>query len=346
MEDSVGFPQLSTGTVRIGTVAAIPRILQQLGYDPDDVLAELGIDSSLFDDPDHLVSYSMRSRLLRQCVQKTRCEHFGLLIGQQAGLPAFGWIGYLVQQSPTVTTALRTLVHYAHLHVRGGLICFEERDDDAFLGYSIYQPDTEAREQITDGAVAIAYNIMRQLAGPEWYPTNVIFSHRKPADLRPYKNFFKAPLRFNAGNSGVVFSRSWLQQPVPEADPELHRLLLKQVEQLAAGAGPGFVEEVQRVLHSVLITHKPTADQIAEFFSIHPRTLHRRLQAHETSFQQLVDKTRSEMARQMLESSEIEITEIGERLHYADASAFARAFRRWEGTTPAKWRQQNRNRQG
>jgi AraC-like DNA-binding protein len=66
--------------------------------------------------------------------------------------------------------------------------------------------------------------------------------------------------------------------------------------------------------------------------------LSRRLSACGTSFQSLVDEGRFEIARQMLENTDADIQRIAVMLEYADASAFARAFRRWSGTTPSRWR--------
>jgi AraC-like DNA-binding protein len=40
----------------------------------------------------------------------------------------------------------------------------------------------------------------------------------------------------------------------------------------------------------------------------------------------------------MLEDSAMPVAQIAGMLDYADASAFTRAFRRWSGTTPARWR--------
>jgi AraC-like DNA-binding protein len=77
---------------------------------------------------------------------------------------------------------------------------------------------------------------------------------------------------------------------------------------------------------------------VAALFSMHSRTLNRRLNAFGTSFRDLVDEVRFEIARQMLEDSSMDVTQIADMLDYADASAFTRAFRRWSGATPARWR--------
>ena len=71
---------------------------------------------------------------------------------------------------------------------------------------------------------------------------------------------------------------------------------------------------------------------------MHSRTLNRRLDAFGFGCQQLVDESRFEIARQMLEYSAMEIAQVSDALGYAAPGAFTRAFRRWTGTTPVKWR--------
>ena len=71
---------------------------------------------------------------------------------------------------------------------------------------------------------------------------------------------------------------------------------------------------------------------------MHGRTLHRRLAACGTNFRSLVDECRYAIARQMVEDTDSEVAQVADLLDYADTSAFARAFRRWSGTTPAQWR--------
>ena len=327
--------------MRIGTVAAIPTILNNLGYVPAAVLSEIGFDLALFDDPDNVIPYALRSQLIQHCVSKTQCQHFGLLIGQHINPSAVGLVGFLMQQSPDVGTALNSLVRYAHLHVQGAVISLEEEAGSALLSYSIYQPNVEAREQIEDGAVAAVFNILRKLCGSSWAPKDVLFSHSKPTDIRPFQEFFEAPLIFNAERNGILFSSKWLKQPILGADPDLRTYLQKQVEQLENRYNDDFVEQVRRVLHSSLLTQQANADQVAALFSMHPRTLHRRLQSYGTSFQELADEGRFEIAQQLLENSKMDLSQIAASLDYADASAFTRAFKRWSGTTPAQWREKN-----
>jgi AraC-like DNA-binding protein len=309
-----------------------------LGANPDELFAEVGIDPGLFDDPDNRISYTARGHLIAHCVARTGCQHLGLLIGQQNDLQSLGLVGLLAKYSPDVRTALRSLVNFMHLHVRGAATSLETSPDSASLSYEIYQPGAEATDQIGDGALATIFNMMRTLCGPGWKPSEVRFAHRKPDDVQPFRSFFRAPLVFDTEQNAVVFAADWLNHRLPLADPELRRLLLKQIDALENKHGDDLPGQVRSVLRTALLTGHASSDQIAALFSIHSRTLSRRLNGFSTSFQELVDEIRFEIARQLLEDSRMEVSQIAITLDYADASAFTRAFRRWSGTTPAQWR--------
>ena len=320
----------------------MPDVLRRLGTDPAKVLGEAGVDLELFDDPDNLISYAARSRLLSHCVATTGCRHFGLLLCQHGGLRSLGLVGLLVKYSPDVGTALRSLVRHFHLHARGAALDLTVDRDRATFSFGVHQPQVEATDQIGDGAVTTMFNVVRGLCGPDWTPVEARFAHRRPDDVGPYRRFFQAPLRFDAEHYALVFAADWLSRPLPEADPELRRLLQKEIDTLEARHGDEFAEQVRSVLRTALVTDHARADQIAALFSMHSRTLNRRLNAFGTCFRELVDEGRFEIARQMLEDSALDVRQIAESLDYADASAFTRAFRRWSGTTPAQWRAQRR----
>lgn len=203
----------------------------------------------------------------------------------------------------------------------------------------MHQKNSNAIVQLTDGAVATAFNVMRNLCGPKWKPVEVMFSHRRPDDIKPFHDFFQAPLRFDADQNAIVFSGDWMAHPIVTADKELHRILQKQIDALELRHKRNFPEEVRSAISSALLTGNANVEQVAALFSMHDRTLNRRLAADGTNFQKLMDECRFDMARRMLENSNMEISDIASALCYSDASAFSRAFRRWSGTSPARWRQ-------
>jgi len=323
---------------------AVLDVLDSLGVDPAEVVTESGLDPKLFDDPDHVISLAARGRLFSHCVARTGCRHFGLLVGQRTNLNAFGLVGLLARFAPNVGAALRGLVSGLHLHVRGAATNLEVREGWAAMSYAIHAPNVESTDQVCDGALAVITNIMRSLCHPDWKAAEVWFGHRTPADARPFRRFFQAPLVFDAERYAVVFTADWLDRALPESNPEASRLLQKQIDALEARYGDDLPEQVRGLLRTALLTGHGNAEQIATFFSVHSRTLNRRLNAFGTSFQELRDEGCFEVARQMLELTTLEIAQIASALDYADASAFTRAFRRWSGTTPARWRVDRRAR--
>jgi AraC-like DNA-binding protein len=182
------------------------------------------------------------------------------------------------------------------------------------------------------------HNIMRELCGPDWRPTEAWFAHRKPADVGPFRRFFRVPLRFDAEQFALLFSAGYLNRRLPIVDDELRSLLQRQIDLLEDRYREDFPEQVRNVLRTAVMTGHASADQVAALFGMHSRTLNRRLHAYGIRFQQLVDESRFEIARQMLEDSAMEIGQIAELLDYAAPGVFTRAFRRWSGITPTHWR--------
>ena len=78
--------------------------------------------------------------------------------------------------------------------------------------------------------------------------------------------------------------------------------------------------------------------EVSKLFSIHPRTLNRRLRDQGTSFKALIDAMRYDMARQLLRDTRLPAAEIAAALDYSEPAAFNRAFRRWSGMAPLAWR--------
>jgi AraC-like DNA-binding protein len=328
--------------VSVSGPAAIPAVLRRLGHDPATILVEAGLDPTLFDDTDNLIPLSGLGHLLTLCVARTGCEEFGLLVGQQGGLHSLGLVGLLARYAPDVSTALRRLGEYMYLHHGGTLTTVKAEGDTATLSYAIHQPNVESTDQIGDGSTAILFNIVRELCGPDWRPIEVHFARGKPGNLDPYQALFGAPLRFGTGENAIVFSSVWLARRLPELDAELQRLLKKKVEEIEARHSDSFPDQVRRVLRAALLTQRSSADEVAALFSMHSRTLNRRLHEFNTTFRALLDEGRYEIARQMLENTSLDVTDVASSLGYADASAFTRAFRRWSGNTPGAWRARSR----
>jgi AraC-like DNA-binding protein len=324
----------------MGTALVIPALLRSLGADPEKVLAEAGVDLRLFDDPEQRISLAAHNRIVQHCATRTNCPHFGLLVGQQDGLQSLGLMGLLVKFSSDVQAALECLVRHLRVHVRGAGAKLVTEGKWAILAWEIHEPGVEAIDQVGDGAVAVYYNILSELCGADWKPTEAWFAHRRPANITPFRDFFRVPLRFDAEQFALVFPAALLKRRLPEVDAQLRRLLQSEIDVLEERHQDDFPQQVRAVLRAALLTGHLKADHVAGLFGMHCRTLHRRLSECGTGFQRLVDESRFAFAQQLLQDSSLDLGAISELLGYAAPGVFTRAFQRWSGTTPAAWRAQ------
>ena len=324
---------------RVGPVSAIPSLLAERGLDPTLVLAEVGLAPGFFDHPENRMSYEAMGRLLETCVMRTNCLHFGLLIGQRFIMDSMGVLGSLLRNCPTLRDALRMATTHLELQDRGALsIALDVGNSQSALAYSVFAGNMPAAVQILDGAIAIHYQILRQLCGPSWKPAFVQFSHRRQEKIAPFRNFFGPNVEFDAQISAIVFDSRWLDRPVAGADPASYSAILKAVESIESGQARPFVEQVRRAIHAMMFTNSASSVNLARLFDLNERTLERRLEQEGVTVRELVGEVRSELSQHLLRDTDLPVTEISSLLCYSDATVFARAFRGWSALSPTEWR--------
>lgn len=316
----------------------IPKILSEMGVDPTHVLRKVGIEPGLLTDSENTISFVTAGQLFQECVRETGCAHFGLLAGQGDGAESLGIIGIFARQAPDVGTALQDIVLHLHLQDRGAVPSLTISGDVAVLGYAVFEPGVVATDQIYDIAMAIAFNILRELCGPAWLPVEVLFSHSKPPDAGPFRQFFQSRLRFDAEQTALVFHASWLKQPLSGANRLLRQILEDEIKRQDAAFAGDLPTRLRRVLRNLLVSGRGSMAEVAQAFALHRRTLNRRLSTAGTSFNHLVEEVRFEIAHQFLRDTDMPLADIAAMLDYADTASFTRAFRRWSGTTPGAWR--------
>jgi AraC-like DNA-binding protein len=320
---------------RVGVFVALAGLLSEFQVDPVPLLAAQGLMQESLTDSDARVPYAAIGSLLATCAERTGCDYFGLLLGQRASLSYLGILAEIARNSPTVGEALCTFSVNQHLYSGGGAVYLFQDGDEVTFGYAIYHAGLRGCEQIHDLAMAQMLSGVRELCGGQFQPRVIELSRHAPADAAPYRRAFSVPVVFDCVNSAMRFSADVMQRPIAGADPSRLRELTDMLE--AAGRH-NLLNRLRRTLRIQLLRGDTSGDHAAQMLELHRRTLNRRLMRRGTTFQSVLDQVRFDAARHLLHLTRIPVPRIASSLGYSNASSFTRAFRRWSGETPARYR--------
>ena len=322
---------------RVGPLVVLPDMLREFGVDPEELLRERGLPVDALASAERRIPFFQVGRLLKSAAERTGCEHFGLLLGQRLGLQHMGTLGGMARNAGSVGEALRTMAVHQRLYSHGALAFVLDDGKRVTLGYSVVHGSTTGAEQIHAGMVAWMLNLVRELTTPRWVPRAFQLAHSRPADVGPYRRALPGPIEFNAEITGLLFDSAVLRQRIRGADPGRYAMFEAQV---AAIGRRSLLNDVRRALRLQMIHGKAANDGVAQTLDMHRRTLHRRLRQCGTTFRQVLDEVRYDTARHFLHTTDIPMLEIAIALGYSDVTAFTRAFRRWSGQTPRRYREQ------
>jgi AraC-like DNA-binding protein len=331
------------GTVRIGPLQPALDLLREHGADPAAVLAACGLPADGLDVADQRIPLRTAACLFQQGAWVTGRAEFGLLVGQRFELWRAGVLGELMRHAPSVGTALQLLSRYFHLQDRGSVPYLRRVDDGhVALGYAIHDGAMPGAGLAYDAVLAMAATTLRALCGPSFRLVEVRLAHGRPPRRLPYRQCFGAPVVFDASHSELCFEARWLGVPVAGAEPPA----LDAARCLARGAEMrdplAWTERACAAARTLVMRGELSGAQLARALGLHPRTLRRRLGEEGTGVRAIFDAVRCSLARELLQQTQLPLHEIASTLGFAEASAFVRAFRSWAGSTPGRWRAQQR----
>jgi AraC-like DNA-binding protein len=325
---------------RVGFLRHLPELLLRFGVDPLEVLAAAGLGANALDDPEGTIPYEALGLLAVASCQRTGRSHFGLDIGREIRISTLGVLGELMRNSPNLRVALQDFALHQHRHAHGGVVYLLEDQVQAFLGYAVYQPNVSGNAMICDGAAMGAFNILCELIGAGNASTlEVLISQSEPQDVGHYRRSFGVKVSFDSDQTAVAFPRRLLSEPIQRADGRRRIALENQVRAIWHAGDHDVATQLRRELRVGLIRGHVSAASIATHLGMGRRTLDRRLAVARLPFQKALDETRCEYAQQLLAFTRLEIGKVATIVGYADPSIFTRAFTRWAGMTPGRWRE-------
>lgn len=311
------------------------------GLAPGDVLARAGIDAARLARPDGQLTLGEVDRIWQAGAALTATPALGLAIGRQAQPASFSLVGQVMMTAPDLGTALRDAVRLTPLIGEGGLIEIDHEPGRVLMRYTPASADWVLKDMRVDAALGASLMLARMITGQDLCPVEVRLERTPPADAEPWATLFGAPIRFAARQNALVWNLSQMAMPLRAADEAVNRLLLAHAEDVCRErlAGGGTPAALRRVLQGLLAAdRRPTVEAAASALNTSVRSLQRALDEAGSSFSAERDAVRLALARRYLSHPDLRVETVAARLGFAEAGVFVRAFRRWTGETPARWR--------
>lgn len=326
-------------TVAIGWVKAIVAAARRGGGNEATLLAAAGIDS-LPSDPLVRIPLDAVVRLWRAAIDTTGDCAFGLRMGQAIEPTSFDVVAYTLVSSNSLREAIVRLQRFQKLISDGGRVQLAERDGLAWLLYQPVEADLPFSPQQVEAALACAVTLIRWIMGPGFAPLRICMAHAAIAPLSVYRDILGCEPEFRSRFNGIGLPPALLDALLPARNPELCHLHEQMARrQLSAlKHSPNIKQRVAAVLQQLLTRGMAHKQQVASLIGMSPRTMQQRLAEENSNFAALLDEVRHTLALKYIADPVLSLGQIAELLHFSDASAFYRAFRRWTGRAPGEYR--------
>jgi AraC-like DNA-binding protein len=306
-----------------------------LGLDPYKIASEAGVPAAAFNDPDMRISARAISEMHELAAEHSGVDDFGLRLAETRRLSNLGPVALLIREQPTLRAALAQLRRYIWLQNDAFSTSLEEMGEIAVM--RLHTPPWSGRQSI-EIAVGVGVRLCRELLGETWRPLEVHLPHAAPARVEAYLRAYGVIPLFEQDFVGLVLPRSDLGRPIGAADPAMARQVVRYLEQIAASRGSSFSDKVREMIVLLLPNGGVTVERVAQRLAMDRRTLHRRLIAENTTFSELLNAARREIAEPLLARSERSFQSVADLLGFSSLSAFAHWFRRQFGSTASAYR--------
>lgn len=312
----------------------------QRGADLEELCRESGLTPAMLEQADVLTGLERNIAVMEAAMRLTNDSLLGLHIGEMTSPVVLGMVGHLMESSPDLQTALVNLEHFTSAITKIYLYSAEIQAGE-FIFYCEPIPawnslSPETARMSVDFFLSGLVHVIKLMTGKNLYPVRMSMRYARPADTREYVRILKTEPAFNQPHNYVVFRRSDLQIPVLGHNRTLNLLFKELLEKeiVKTRQQESFASEVRRTILQNFSSTLPQLQEVVEHLHTTPRTLQRKLKDEGSSFQQIADSVKSELATTLLQNQTLTVNEVAYRLGYAEPSVFRRAFKKWTGTSP------------
>ncbi|WP_196159346.1 AraC family transcriptional regulator [Reinekea sp. G2M2-21] len=300
--------------------------------------AQAGIALELLNDGDRRLPSTTFLTLLEAAGKLASDPAVGLHVGECIKPGQYGVLGYAVMSSQTVQEAFARHERYEALVSNRAQSRYQLGNEECSLTWNTGAD--EAACAIAEENVAAWVTFSRWITGQNLRPLSVHFRHSAPEYLAEYERIFQCPVLFEQPVVEVRFPTTYLHLPITQHDPLMQEMMDAHAERLLQqfNQTDSLIRDVRRLIIEGLAQATLTLESLSESLGMTPRTLQRRLRERDETFNSLLERTRKDLAMTYINQADVSLPELAYLLGYADQTAFQRAFKKWTGTTPGKYR--------
>jgi AraC-like DNA-binding protein len=318
----------------------VANTLTAQGMDAAALFAEAGLSISDLDDPDYRWPTEGASRLWAIAAERSGNPDIALFDPHKPRPDQYGVVSYVMMSSPDLQTGLVRLIRYLCIVSDAVTITLEPGTGGRWVKLELFGGECPIPRQRYDYGLLTLLTFCRWMLSRPLKPLVTAFSHSVPMSIAAYNEAFNSPLEFDAKFNGFLASSEDLACKLPTAAPEL-----AEVHDRIAGQAilqferkTGTTHRARQAIARRLQDGTPLRSAIASELRLSDHTFQRRLAEEGTSFTDLVEDTRRELAQHHLTDPRMTFAEIAYLLGYADQGTFFRASHRWFGEPPGEYR--------
>lgn len=317
----------------------LDNLERRCGIRPEQVLPGTGIDPQVLRSERARITPRQDLAVLRNARRHGMPDDFGLCLADDFDISQFGLLGYAMMSAATLSSSIDIALRYYKTAGPRLALEFTVADGRAeLIAYDAFGLG-ELLPFAVDSLFATLPRLLTLLTGEPIFPVSVDLEFGPPRYAAHYLDRYGLEPRYRMPECRFGIDPAVLELPLVRADAASAHLFEQSCRELleAMEDDQSTVGRLRRLLLESP-GRIPNAEDAAAHLGIGARTLRRRLRAEGSTYQQVVDDVRRRMASDYLSRTDLPIQQVAELLGYTEATNFRRAFIRWTGQSPRRYR--------